>query len=385
MKLSILVLAALLYGSHASATELAVYFDSPENHSTAPIAEPIVQGYVNPAQMRRFDVDGSLRGYRHRNVSRDTIRSIRLRITDDRDRFTVVDGGDLFPFAEIRDEGKEVIFAGANIPRREYVWSRFPNRNRSDSSRIFYLGEALTEDLTPDSFAAEFFQTSGDTAPKEGKLWRSAWNACPSIYRRMDASGQSADNTYLCIFSRGIPLVYNNATGEISEVQLQANIPDGRVTRISWDADASEFVLWNNWKKLAQLDPENFESATTYRSHRKASAKTPAAKIPIGGPSDKINRAYFVRQKIFNLKKKVFTQVFFDSPRAHVVVNNATFLGSDKDFYYFKVTTFGSDFEWALSVQPEGSFRDHTIWSRRAGNTEWRQDGGTVVMAEIRK
>lgn len=113
--------------------------------------------------------------------------------------------------------------------------------------------------------------------------------------------------------------------------------------------------------------------------------KQPAAKIPNGKGTGKINRAYFVRQNLFNLKEEVFTQVFFDYPKALAVVNDATLLDSDKDFYYFKMTTLGSDFEWAFSVQPEGSFRDHTIWSRRVGDTEWRREDGTVVMAELRK
>ncbi len=75
--------------------------------------------------------------------------------------------------------------------------------------------------------------------------------------------------------------------------------------------------------------------------------------------------------------------MFFDVPKALAVIDQATRLGEDDCYYYFKVTTFSTDVEWAFSVQPAGSFSGHTIWSRRVGDTEWRMEDGEVVMADI--
>ena len=251
-RFSSFAIGLLLLAATAQAADLTVYYDVPDDHPTAPNAEAIAAGYVNPSAMIRFDVDGSARGYRHRNLSRDTIRSIRLKITDERDRFTAVDGGDLFPFVEIRDGGREVVFAGANVPSREYIWSRFPVRSRSDGSRIYYLGEALTEDLTPNEFSANFFASGAD---HKSDVWKSFWLACPSIYRNADTIAASDDQSVICVFSRGIPLVYTHQSRTISEVQLSTDLQGGRVNRITFDPESRCFRLWRNWIELAVIDP----------------------------------------------------------------------------------------------------------------------------------
>ena len=106
----------------------------------------------------------------------------------------------------------------------------------------------------------------------------------------------------------------------------------------------------------------------------------PPGKIPpAAGAAMAVNVVYLSNGTTFHLAEGVFYRLLYDTPKAVVFKCKAQLLASDDRFYYFHDERF--DYEWAFSIDPRDNFANHSIWSRKHGQVEWRLQSGEAVMA----
>lgn len=232
-----------------------IYLDLASNHTGAGVSrDKIGSDQLDKplADYWRFDVDGSSTGYRHENVSGKTVRGMIVRI--EKPELALFhegdcDGGDLFPYVEVRDGGKEVVFGGANIPADDFVWSRFPNR-KNGTKTIYYLGTALTTDPTPDGF-----QPGNDAAGRDA--WKAFWDSLPSSRREVQAYGVSPSGQFLCVITPWGVYVYAHKQQLVHDVAIRFSREDQPINRVSFetvDGKDGRFLLWDKWEKVGTVD-----------------------------------------------------------------------------------------------------------------------------------
>ena len=337
---------------------------------------------------------GEQRGVNIRNTSGRTIVGIHIRTLREADRFVLPATFDSF-FLKVwlKKDGREVIYNGGNIPRGSEFYTKVSRTN--DFPRKILDGKLSDTDFPIDN--PEEWDLVHDGTKGLSESWNEFLPACPSHLRQIELYARN-DAGAICFVSSQRLYMYLPSSGHVYSVVLHEALP-ARINSIAVSAAVpGEFTVFHNAVELGQVPAvttRGKEGDVIVFRHAKQSGDgdvdnhvgdcdQPVATISYKKRSVSVNRAYFVRQKLFNLRERVFTQVFFDDPKALAVIDQATPLGEDDCFYYFQVTTFGTDVEWAFSVQPAGRFSGHTIWSRRAGDTEWTKEDGEVVMADIR-
>jgi hypothetical protein len=271
------VLALVMQVSLARAQSLhkvGVHMDLPANHPGSTWGDNIERDQVDLTDqgepLAEFDVNG--RGYRYPNKSRRTISGFRLKVRDpDRHRFDPVacDGGNLFEYVEVLDDGREVIFGRGILDREEEAYIYMPNRDDPQGRRIYYLGEALTTDPAPQPVAGKLNE--------EETAWQHLRKVCPSQYRHPDAYAFDRSRRHLLLFQGGVCHLFDSEKAALAEVLPEGRFDGLRVNRVTFergDGKAGTFRLWHNERRLASVSVNEPRVVKDYTTEQEGEGET---------------------------------------------------------------------------------------------------------------
>jgi hypothetical protein len=240
----------------------------------------------DPQSMHNFDVDGSSTGYRTKNNSPQVVMGMRVRVVDESNfRFDMAHshGGAVFPWQEIRDGGKEVIFGGgAAVLPNEKIWSRFPDAVDANGDPILYRGTALTTDPAPPGFLP-FVKSNGQYSKAEKErqeIWRGFLRQCPMAYRKLQATGISNPARYLCVVSTEGVLLYDRDRQLLVVPVVYFPRQGAPVNDVTFEQEGEgrgRFFLWDRWMRLTEISVEALDDPA---SHVLAGPKSAKGKEP---------------------------------------------------------------------------------------------------------
>jgi hypothetical protein len=95
-----------------------------------------------------------------------------------------------------------------------------------------------------------------------------------------------------------------------------------------------------------------------------------------------VNLVFVYDRNTFDLHDRCFSRLLFDTPKAVLFKNCASYLSEDDNFLYYLDQTF--EREMAFGKCPEDTFAGHAIWSRRVGTSDWELLTIDAVMASPR-